>query len=79
LVVSDGGSQPKPAIIVLGRPCMARGTGSSNPFPSSAESANPRFDASPAVEYSLEPTETAFEPIETAKGQLQDFVAALTL
>ena len=31
--------QPKPAIIALGHPCMARGTGSSNPFPSSGESA----------------------------------------
>jgi hypothetical protein len=32
--------QTKPAIIALGRPCMARGTGSSNPFPSSKESTN---------------------------------------
>ena len=31
----------KPAIIALGRPCMARGTGSSNPFPSSGESHKP--------------------------------------
>jgi hypothetical protein len=30
--------QPKPAIIAVARPCIARGTGSSNPFPSSEES-----------------------------------------
>ena len=30
--------QPKPAVIALGRSCIARGTGSSNPFPSSSES-----------------------------------------
>ena len=31
--------RPKPVIIALGRPCIARGTGSSNTFPSSGESA----------------------------------------
>jgi hypothetical protein len=37
-VVSDSGLQPKPEIIALGRPCMSRGTGGSNPFPSTGES-----------------------------------------
>jgi len=40
---SDGGMQPKPAIIGLARPCMARGTGSSNPFPSAESHTNHRF------------------------------------
>ena len=35
--------QPKPAIIGLARPCMARGTGSSNPFPSAESHTNHRF------------------------------------
>jgi hypothetical protein len=35
--------QPKPAIFALSGACMARGTGSSNPSPSSRESANHRF------------------------------------
>jgi hypothetical protein len=32
--------QPKPAIFALSGACMARGTGSSNPSPSTGESAN---------------------------------------
>src|ERR1700758_582643 len=36
--IIDGGMQPKPAIFALSRACIARGTGSSNPPPSSAES-----------------------------------------
>src|SRR6516225_9342930 len=39
----DGGMQRKPAIFALSRACIARGTGSSNPFPSREESANFRF------------------------------------
>jgi hypothetical protein len=35
--------QPKPAIFALSRACIARGTGSSNPSPSSEESANHQF------------------------------------
>jgi hypothetical protein len=35
---ATAGLQPKPAIIALGRSCIARGTGSSNPFPSTSES-----------------------------------------
>jgi hypothetical protein len=34
----DGRMQPKPAIFALSRACIERGTGSSNPFPSSGES-----------------------------------------
>jgi hypothetical protein len=34
----DGGMQPKPAIFALSRASIARGTGSSNPSPSSGES-----------------------------------------
>jgi hypothetical protein len=48
----DGGMQPKPAIFALSRACIERGTGSSNPSPSSAESANYQFrsrQAAPAI------------------------------
>src|SRR6516165_3002553 len=38
-------AQEEPAIFALSRACIARGTGSSNPSPSSAESANYRFRA----------------------------------
>jgi hypothetical protein len=41
--IIDDGMQPKPAIFALSRACIARGTGSSNPFPSSGESTNFRF------------------------------------
>ena len=34
----NGGKRLKPAIVALGRSCTARGTGSSNPVPSSGES-----------------------------------------
>ena len=34
----DGGMQPKPAMFALSRACIERGTGSSNPSPSSNES-----------------------------------------
>jgi hypothetical protein len=45
--------QPKPAIIALSRSCIARGTGGSNPSPSSTESlANVTFGA-----HSIERTE----------------------
>jgi hypothetical protein len=37
--IIDDGMQPKPAIFALSRACIARGTGSSNPSPSSKESA----------------------------------------
>jgi hypothetical protein len=40
---SRRGMQPKPAIFALGRACIARGTGSSIPPPSSRESTNHRF------------------------------------
>src|SRR6516162_4196359 len=36
-------TQPKPAIFASSRACIARGTGSSNPSPSSGESTNLRF------------------------------------
>jgi hypothetical protein len=36
--IIDDGIQPKPAIFALSRACIARGTGSSNPSPSSRES-----------------------------------------
>ena len=36
-IINDG-MQPKPAIFALSRACIARGTGSSNPSPSSGES-----------------------------------------
>ena len=39
----DGGMQPKPAIFALSRACIERGTGSSNPSPSSRESTNYRL------------------------------------
>ena len=38
--IIDDGMQPKPAIFALSRACIARGTGSSNPSPSTGESAN---------------------------------------
>jgi hypothetical protein len=38
--IIDDGVQPKPAIFALSRACIARGTGSSNPSPSTEESAN---------------------------------------
>ena len=41
--IIDDGVQPKPTIFALSRACIARGTGSSNPSPSSGESANHRF------------------------------------
>jgi len=41
--IIDDGMQPKPTIFALSRACIARGTGSSNPSPSSGESANHRF------------------------------------
>jgi hypothetical protein len=41
--IIDDGMQPKPTIFALSRACIARGTGSSNPSPSSGESANFRF------------------------------------
>jgi hypothetical protein len=45
---SGSGLRPKPVIIALGRPCIARGTGSSNPPPSSGESgANLTFSIGP--------------------------------
>src|SRR6516165_8816750 len=36
--IIDDGMQPKPTIFALSRACIARGTGSSNPSPSSEES-----------------------------------------
>ena len=36
--IIDDGMQPKPAIFALSRACIARGTGSSNPSPSSRQS-----------------------------------------
>jgi hypothetical protein len=41
--IIDGAVQPKPAILLLSRACISRGTGSSNPPPSSSESANHRY------------------------------------
>jgi hypothetical protein len=38
--IIDDGVQPKPAIFALSRACIARGTGSLNPSPSTGESAN---------------------------------------
>jgi hypothetical protein len=38
--IIDDGMLPKPTIFALSRACIARGTGSSNPSPSSKESAN---------------------------------------
>jgi hypothetical protein len=38
--IIDDGMQPKPAIFALSRACIARGTGSSDPSPSSGESTN---------------------------------------
>jgi len=38
--IIDDGMQPKPAICALSRACIACGTGSSNPSPSSGESTN---------------------------------------
>ena len=46
--IIDGGTQPKPAIFALSYACIARGTGSSKPPPSSRESSSGELSAPPS-------------------------------
>src|SRR6516162_11705791 len=61
----DGGMQPKPAIFALSRACIERGTGSSNPSPSSEESANFR---SPSLFFSDTGFTPTFEVVAKCRG-----------
>src|SRR6516225_11096277 len=51
----NGGMQPKPAIFALSRACIARGTGSSNPPPSSGETVANSIWAKTALPMRLPP------------------------
>jgi len=55
-------AQEEPAIFALSRACIARGTGSSNPSPSSGESTNIRFFSRNAADANSAGFGQGFEP-----------------
>jgi len=66
--IIDDGMQPKPTIFALSRACIARGTGSSNPSPSSGESDEPPNPAA-AEHQALE--ESRPEPFGFGRAETQ--------